>query len=254
VDRERFDDLAVIVSTKRSRRAAVAALLGAALAGHATAPFAAERKRKGKVRTQAKTRAAVATCYPGTRCTPGRGTNNSRCDFSFSTLFRNRDVRGANLSNSTFRGADLRGADFRGANLSGGCFVGADLLGAKLGSSVNLGNTIFCDTRMPDGRIDDSGCSKHTACCPLLTRDCPDAFIDCFAADSIGICTAGVGSLGPVAHCWNSDKFSCCPCGKPEPGDWTGQCAQQFPGSDAYAVNDRQLLSCFVQCPFIPPA
>ena len=84
-------------------------------------------------------------------------------------------MRGANLSNANFTGADLEGADLRGANLSGACFVDANLRNATLGSSANLGGAIFCNTVMPDGSVDDSGCAHGTACCPTSCQgdDCP---------------------------------------------------------------------------------
>src|SRR4029078_7359185 len=112
---------------------------------------------------KANAKAAVTdACFPNTTCTRGRGRNPSRCDFAFSTVFKNKDVRGSNLSQSNFYNADLTGADFRGANLSGGCFINANLTGAKLGSSVNIGGAVFCRTTMPDGTIDNSGCEGET--------------------------------------------------------------------------------------------
>ena len=165
MDREHFDALARLVSTKQSRRSAVAALLGATLLGHDPDATLARDKRKVKGRQgQSQER---KPCYPGKNCIPGKGKNTSGCDFSHSTLFKNKDVRGANLSNSNFFAADLEGADFRGANLSGSCFVAASLLNAKLGSSVNLGNAVFCHTLMPDGSFNMSGCEHATACCPV---------------------------------------------------------------------------------------
>ena len=113
-------------SSGAGRRAALVALLGAAVLG--TDPDAALARRKGRGRRRVSA-AAADRCFPGTNCTPGAGKNTARCDFAFSTVFRNKDVRGSNLSRSSFAGADLRGADFRGANLSGGCFASANLTG-----------------------------------------------------------------------------------------------------------------------------
>jgi hypothetical protein len=168
IDRGRFDALARLVSAKQSRRGALAALLGAAFVGHDRAAVAKPRGR-GRVKGQAKAKSttAAAPCYPaGTGCVPGKGKNNSGCDFSHSSVFVNRDARGSNLSNANFSGADVWGADFRGANLSGACFVDATLFRAKLGASVNLGGAVFCRTLMPDGSVDNSGCDLATACCP----------------------------------------------------------------------------------------
>jgi hypothetical protein len=164
MDREQFDILARLVGAKHSRRSAVGALLGAALLGHG--PAAALAKGRGRDKAKGKVQTTAKRCYPGTRCTPGRGTNTSGCDFTDSQVLFEGDFRGANLSNSNFTGAVLAKGDFRGANLSGACLVRANLLEAKLGSSVNLDNAIYCHTLMPDGSLNNRDCGKGTACCP----------------------------------------------------------------------------------------
>lgn len=246
MDRGQFDALARVVFTdlRKSRRAALTTILGAALLRHG--PDDVQAKTTGKNRKK-RVKAAASICYPGTRCDPGRGKNTSKCDFSFSTLFRNKDVRGSNLSNSTFRGADLRGADFRSANLSGSCFVGADLGGAKLGSSVNLGGATFCNTIMPDGSVNDRGCGTLTSCCPVLVRDCADAYITCGIEDGFGFCSKKVGRIGPIAHCY---QFPCCgPCENNDEDYWSSQCNLTFPecNGDCVAV-DGGTFPCFVGC------
>jgi hypothetical protein len=165
VDHEQFDGLARLVSARQTRRDALAAILGAALLGHEASEVLARTRRRGKVKAQTKAKAKAKVCYPGTRCTPGRGKNNAECSFSRSTDFVSRDVRGSNLSNTNFTQASAWGADFRGANLSAACFVDAILLGAKLDGS-NLGGAVFCRTLMPDGTTDNSGCDNPTPCCP----------------------------------------------------------------------------------------
>jgi len=223
MDRGRFDTLARVISAQQSRRTTITTLLSALVLRHA--PAAAKRKSQHR-RTAPVTAQVAAACYPGTRCTPGKGNNASRCDFSHSTVFRNRDARGSNLSDSNFFGADLRGADFRGANLSGGCFVGADLTGAKLGSSVNLHKAVFCNTVMPDGTRDDSGCEGETPCCHLLLQDCPDGHVDCYADDANGNPVL-VGSIGPIGFCYQFPR--CCPCDHSNDFDyWREQCAKHF--------------------------
>jgi hypothetical protein len=246
MDRNQFDTLARLVSTRQSRRAALATLLGAAvLRSNPGAALAKKIKKRGRVEA-----AAANRCYPGTRCTPGPGRNASRCDFAFSTVFRNRDVRGSNLSKSSFRGADLRGADFRGANLSGGCFVGADLLGAKLGSSVNLHKAIFCNTRMPDGSINTSGCDKTTACCSPLERDCPPTTVQCYSTDSVGDCVAVVHQFDTVATC--GDVLCCAPCESADPQHWNDRCNREAPACNGgcRAVDDA-FFGCLGACPGI---
>jgi hypothetical protein len=161
-------------------------------------------------------------------------------------------VRGANLSNSNFLGAKLFGADFRGANLSGGCFLGANLKGAKLGSSVNLGGAIFCNTTMPDGRIDNSGCARETPCCHRLQeQDCPDATIACYTTGKdIPMCETLIHRFGPVGHCWRS-VGECCPCDHPDQAYWNDLCNQTFPDQCQGACvtwDEVSWWSCF-ECP-----
>jgi hypothetical protein len=253
MDHSRFDTLArrVFTDLRQSRRTAVATLLGATLLRHELGPVFAKPKAKAKA-------AAADACFPSTNCTPGKGKNTSRCDFAFSTVFRNKDVRGSNLSNSSFREADLTGADFRGANLSGACFVAADLLGAKLGSSVNLHGAIFCNTRMPDGRIDDRGCDQTTACCRNLVQDCPDVAVECYQTDPNDAfpCHALIGHLPPVGQCW--DGFVCCPCENPHDLDyWNKQCNQVFgtgpvvwcdAETPCVARDNHFISTCFTAC------
>jgi len=77
------------------------------------------------------------------------------------------DLRGSDLSEAKMIGtylwgADLSGANLQGANLSGAIFnkanlTGADLRGAILKHALFDG-AVFCRTRRPSGREDNSGC------------------------------------------------------------------------------------------------
>ena len=55
------------------------------------------------------------------------------------------------------RGLDLTGADLTDANLTGADLTNANLTGADL-TGANLTNADFCNTTMPDGSVDNSGC------------------------------------------------------------------------------------------------
>jgi hypothetical protein len=59
-------------------------------------------------------------------------------------------------------GADLRGASLVGANLTGANLSGADLSNVNLNradlSGANLYAAVLCQTRMPDGSIEDGDC------------------------------------------------------------------------------------------------
>jgi hypothetical protein len=200
MDRLQFDALARLVSRKRSRRAALGAFVGALLLGQEPVATVSKAKRQNRSGVQA----AANPCYPGARCAPGKGANNAGCDFSGSSAFAGRDVRGSNLSNANFTGADLRGADFRGANLGGSCFIGADLSGAKLGASVNQHQAVFCNTVMPDGTIDDSGCDRGTPCCPACSDagSCPTGQSCCGGRCLLGECPPpGASPCQRVSDC-----------------------------------------------------
>jgi hypothetical protein len=246
MDHASFDRLARLLGTAGTRRAALATVLGAAVV-RPEAGAMAKRKGQGKRRRAARVTAQAAdACFPGTRCTPGKGRNNSGCDFAHATVFRNKDVRGSNLSHSNFFGADLTGADLRGANLSGSCFISADLQGARLGASVNLHGAVFCNTRMPDGTIDDRGCAGETPCCHLRVQDCPDVTIQCFAIDAFGFCGETVpGSFGPIGACYHFP--SCCPCDHPDRAHWINLCNATFPRCENQCTAQDN-LSTFVSC------
>ncbi len=194
MDPSRFDAFTLACEAALSRRHAMAALLASlpvALSVSRDAeskPKNSRRKRrrrkdkdKGKGKGRNNKRNKKQPCYSGTSCTPGAGQDTSGCNFSRSTLFVDLDAQGADLSNSSFAAADLRGADFRGASLRGGCFVAANLLGATIDASVNLTDAVFCQTVMPDGSIDDSGCDSHTACCSTGTSGSPPGSSPCGA-------------------------------------------------------------------------
>ena len=77
------------------------------------------------------------------------------------------DLRRKNLSNANLTGADLRGAilysaNLRGADLRGAVLTGADLTGAVLYSAnlrgADLTGAILCQTLMPEGKFNNSGC------------------------------------------------------------------------------------------------
>jgi hypothetical protein len=251
MDRDRFDAITRLAWTASSRRTALGLLIGAALLGHdldsATARQQARRKGEKK-RKKSKNPTGDRQCYPGTRCVPGPGRDNAGCDFSFSTVFRDRDASGSQLGKSNFRGADLRGANLQGADLGGACLVGADLEGAKLGASVDLDGAIFCNTVMPDGNIDNSGCGKTTACCPPLEGDCPNEDVYCYSTDDQNVCLQPVNAFPSVGHC--GDGLACCPCGHPDVDYWTTRCNQTFPECQGKckAIDGGSFLSCWSGC------
>lgn len=184
MDRVRFDALARTLAARGSRRAALIALLGAALPSPAAG-------RRGK-RTGRRQRRA---CYPGTDCVPGPGAATRRCDFGGAAL-AGRDLRGAVLRGSNLAGADLSGADLSGAALDGACLAGAILLGADL-SGAALDGAVFCSTIMPDASILDSGCGRGSACCPTT----PDGGAGGGGGGGDGACVGETRQCGWYTRC-----------------------------------------------------
>ncbi len=67
------------------------------------------------------------------------------------------DLRRKNLSNAKLTGADLRGAILYSANLRGADLTGAVLYSANL-TGADLTGAILCQTLMPEGKFNNSGC------------------------------------------------------------------------------------------------
>lgn len=79
------------------------------------------------------------------------GADLSVADLAEAVLFE------ANLSDANLSEAELSQVDLGGANLSGVNLSGANLSGASLSGADTTG-AVFCETGMPDGSINNSGC------------------------------------------------------------------------------------------------
>ncbi|MEM8641088.1 MAG: pentapeptide repeat-containing protein [Cyanobacteria bacterium P01_G01_bin.54] len=67
------------------------------------------------------------------------------------------NLQKANLSSANLQWANLSGANLQEANLSKADLRGANLLGANL-EGANLQGSIYCETTMPDGSINNQDC------------------------------------------------------------------------------------------------
>jgi hypothetical protein len=222
MDQESFDRLARVMGTIGSRRAAMGALLGAGLAGTLGVADAAKKDRNKKRRSgrgKAQVSAQAADCL-----SPGPSTNISECNYegdNFSgddlsgsrmvrTIFRDADMILTNLSSSNakeanFRGANLRGADLSSSTLRNADFRGipepifpdrptdltcADLSSSACGGIQFNGLTIFCQTKLCDGTIDNSDCSGTPPVCCGPNGECP---LGLFCAPDTGVCELIIG-------------------------------------------------------------
>lgn len=134
----------------------------------------AQRKRTDKGKNKDRQRATVQqeSCWRAGACIPKKGANVSQCNLAGYSAPESLDCTGCNLSRANLKGADLTGVNFTKANLSGACLVNADFTGATFAKNTNLANAIFCNTTMPNGDIDNSGCGEGTACCTMCVPDC----------------------------------------------------------------------------------
>jgi hypothetical protein len=244
MDRKHFDALARFVATKTTRRSAFATLVGASLVG--SVPEASDAKRNHHAKRRRRRRRRNRTCYPGTGCVLGQNGNGENCDFSGSTAFQGADLRFANLAGANLSNINAMNADLRGANLRGACIVESVLFEAQLGTA-KLDGAIFCNTVMPDGTINTSGCERATECCP------PCASGEC----------APQGTCAPLGNICSNLPFGdkCCgdsKCVPPVPSKWwwvtwcqdtqgcttSEQCKSRFPNYDVTCMDDD-----FLGCP-----
>jgi hypothetical protein len=165
MDYEAFDRWTRMLGVLGTRRTALGALLsvGALRPGSSRAKSRPRRRKTHRLETQAQS--GLRDCP-----VPGPGQNLSKCDFTGRDL-RGANLRGANLSGADFERANLCGANLRGANLFKVDFkdanlTRADLRGTNL-STANLTGAIFCETRRPNGALDNSTCLQHGSgpCC-----------------------------------------------------------------------------------------
>ena len=286
MDRFRFDELTRLLAAKGSRRAAFAALLGAALTGPAADALAkgkgkgkarkhnsrSRRKDKTKDRRQDKRKIAAqqSSCWPGVRCIPKKGGNVSKCDFAGSSEFEDFDCTRCNLSYTNLRNADASGANFTRANLSYACLVDADFSGATIAGNTNISFAIFCRTTMPGGNVNNTGCNNPTACCPTCNLDEGEACglpgdVCCGGALCVSgtcNCPSGQTNCSGVCRDLDTDDNHCGACGTPCPSGSScedGECVivvtpASMQGWQFYNdQNDTTIASSFDAGPGDPP-
>lgn len=213
MDRNRFDEITQALTTSPSRRkllvgvagGGIAALLAAITHGDVDARRVQAEKKRRKQRHQKSDRVKTQAepCWRAGACIPKKGANVSRCDLAGYTAPSSLDCTGCNLSRTNLNGATFSGANFTRANLSGSCLVDADFTGATFANNTNLYNAIFCNTTMPDGNINNSGCGSGTACCSTCIQagDACGAGIGGACCDATQ-CTNGLcGDPGPFVPC-----------------------------------------------------
>lgn len=179
-----------------------------------------EKAKKGKGngngKDQQRTTAQAEVCWRAGACSPKKGSNVSQCNLAGYTAPASLDCTRCNISRANLRAANLSGANLTAANLSGACLVDANLTDAIIANNTNLYGAIFCRTIVPDGSVNNSGCSSGTPCCPTCDAGQPCASGCCnTAAGACGACpsgsTCGGGNPGAPGICGCTS--STCPTG-----------------------------------------
>ncbi len=128
-----------------------------------------KRKDRSKGKDKQRTNAQAEVCWRAGACIVKKGANVSQCDLAGYTAPPNLDCTRCNISRANLRGANLSGVNLTAANLSGSCLIDANLTGAIIANTTNLYNAIFCNTTMPNGSVNNSGCESGTTCCSTCT-------------------------------------------------------------------------------------
>ena len=222
MDRERFDALARVLGRAGSRRAAIGAVVGAAVGGNALAAQA----RKGKKKKNKKKKNPPQTCFGTGSCAfPSDGQDFENCDLSGTQVescdgcdFRRADLGGTDFNEGSYQGASFRASNLRGADLSftdvsgvsfrDACLTGANFFGANT-DGAHFGGAIFCGTIGPDGDINNSGCDRVTACCPEVSCvkdvDCPEQSPTCCSGACVDTDTDPFNCGGCLEACFTDE-------------------------------------------------
>jgi uncharacterized protein YjbI with pentapeptide repeats len=181
MDRGAFDSLARGLGAARTRRGALATLIGGALLGGG---LDAEAKHRRKRRRRRRRQAAATVCYATETCGfLGPGKDYDGCDFSgrdFSGLnmggasYRHDDfagavldganMQGAKFLSANFRGVSAKNADISGAGFNFACLFDADFTGTLFAGPV-FAQAFLCRTVLPDGSVSNRDCASSDACC-----------------------------------------------------------------------------------------
>jgi len=239
LDGPRFDALTRRLGTRRTALGGLLAVLLVPLEAAARGKGTQRGKQKGKhrdkgkgkdkSRSQNRTHAQAEQCWRAGACIPKKGSNVSQCNLANYSPATTLDCTGCNISRANLRGATLSGANLTKANLSGACLVDADFTDATLANNTNLYNAIFCRTTMPDGSVNNSGCTSGTPCCPTCDTAHLCASGCCnMAAGTCGACpggsTCGGGNPGIPGIC-GCTPATCQSLGK-QCGSWPDGCGQ----------------------------
>jgi hypothetical protein len=198
MDSEIFDRLTRLIGITGTRRAALGALAGCGATLTPAVAGAKGKKRRDKARRPRQQQAQGIITGGGAldRCANLRpGASLAGCDLSGADLIR-ADLHGATARAADFSNANLCGANLHGATLADVSFRGANLFQANLRGATSSGadftDALFCQTILPNGHEDNSGCPESDTtviCCD--DADCgEDQFCEsgrCETADDVTI-------------------------------------------------------------------
>jgi hypothetical protein len=182
MDAERFDRFTQAISRATDRRRLLTGLVGGLASGalwHTQTAAGKKGNRKARKRRHARrsrrTESGEVESQASQCGNPGPSKNLSGCNYSGQNLTGAR-LASANLRNANLNGANLCGADLRSANLQGADLRGANLTRANLSAAAlggaNTSGAKYCQTILPNGKRDDSGCVEGSANC-CRDSECP---------------------------------------------------------------------------------
>ncbi|MFN8594150.1 MAG: pentapeptide repeat-containing protein [Thermomicrobiales bacterium] len=204
MDARHFDRLSRCIGATTSRRAAMAALIGAGLAGGMGESGAKGKKpERGKRKTATHGKAHARVGAEATCASPGHGQNLAGCDFTnqdleerdlASSMLKGAIFRGANLCGATLRASQLKNADFRGFAEPGRATIlyKADLSLSSCGGAQFNDRTLSCGTKLCNGSISNRDCpggiDPADLCCNC---DGPNQFCDHGTCRTCDVCISG---------------------------------------------------------------
>jgi hypothetical protein len=148
MERERFDQVARLIGTAGTRRAALRLAATAALLGGAASidsAAAKSRKKRGKVRSDV----ASPPCTGGDVPRICQTTSSGGCGKPQGNCATKKIGPGTNLTNCNFTtDEDIVETNFASANLTGTCWVADELVNQPTFRGANLTNACFFETEL----------------------------------------------------------------------------------------------------------
>lgn len=173
MDGRQFDAVTRVLGREATRRSALGLLggLAAARLGFASAKDKDRKSHKSRGQTGKPRANQGAVSAQAVNCSSlGHGSNVNGCNFNGDDL-AGEDFSSSSMVGTKFNNANLCGTDLSSSQLRNAEFKGANLTRADLSSSGCKGTlfndaTVFCQTKMCDGKMRNDDCpAEGQVCC-----------------------------------------------------------------------------------------